>query len=476
MEHIETNLPPDFVSQIEALFGEEANDLLMAIEQDPLVSIRFNPSKIKKFPDLQKVQWSDNGFYLRKRPVFTFDPLFHAGCYYPQEASSMFIEQVFRQLIAERSVRVLDLCAAPGGKSTHILSLLSEDSLLVSNEVIRSRANILSENISKWGYPNNIVTNNDPKEIGKLNGFFDVILIDAPCSGEGMFRKDRAAVSEWSLSNVQLCKERQQRIVSDVWSALKPDGLLIYSTCTYNLEENEKNVQWICDTFDVETVKLNIPDSWNITNALQGDNHCYRFLPHKTKGEGFFLSVLRKKYSELSPFDRARKEKVKNRNKDNILSFNKNLIVQSEEYNYIQKNNALYALHKDLSADYSSLERALNIVSFGVRLGEMKGKDFIPDQSLALSSILNREAFPIYSIDWKTAISYLRKEALSLDNSLPKGYILLMYKNIPLGFVKNIGNRANNLYPQEWRIRTSNIPESYESVLLSELSDLNSAE
>ena len=357
----------------------------------------------------------------------------------------MFVEQVIKQDVVGAG-RSLDLCAAPGGISTLISGLLSESSLLVSNEVIRSRANILSENITKWGNSNTVVSNNDPATIGELKHFFDVVLVDAPCSGEGMFRKDEGAVSEWSVGNVKLCKERQQRILADVWNALKPNGLLIYSTCTYNREENEDNVKWVRDELGADILPVEIKEEWGISPSYDKDIPAYHFFPHKVKGEGFFISVLRKNEDEVvSVSPKKRKDKEK-RSKIELSSDIRNYITDQVTFTFYSKNDKWYAFPKNLQNDLSVLKEHLNIVSEGICLGEFKGKDFIPDQSLALSNRLNKNAFTTCEINWRTAVNYLRREPIVLENQ-PKGYILLTYNNVPLGFVKNIGNRANNLYP-----------------------------
>ncbi|WP_029905953.1 rRNA cytosine-C5-methyltransferase [Prevotella sp. 10(H)] len=461
------NLPADFIMRTQPLLKDEWENFLAALDSDAPVSIRLNKRKnnTNRIAPTDNVLWSDSAYYMEKRPQFTFDPLFHAGYYYVQEASSMFVGQAIKQYI-KGDVKVLDLCAAPGGKSTLIADLLSEDSLLVSNEVIRSRANILAENMTKWGNPNVVVTNNDPANIGKLKGFFDIILVDAPCSGEGMFRKDEGAISEWSVENVKLCKERQQRILADIWPALKPDGILIYSTCTYNLEENEENVQWIRDELGAEVLPVDTKEEWGISPSFMEDMPAYRFFPHKTIGEGFFMAVLRKKEEEddakISKKNRNNKEKY---SKADLPASYKSYMSDKEQFTFYPKGDSWFAFPTKLYHDLFLLKSHLNIISEGICLGEFKGKDFIPNQSLVLSNHLNTGAFPTYDVDWKTAITYLRKEALVLSDQ-PKGYILLTYKDIPLGFVKNIGNRANNLYTQEWRIRSANVPNEELRVII----------
>lgn len=462
------NLPSDFRIQTESLIGDEAKLLFQAIEPESPTSIRINKRKTRNTNKLNdKIMWCNNGYYLSERPQFTFDPLFHAGNYYVQEASSMFIGEIIDKFKKENS-RVLDLCAAPGGKSTLIADCLDNKSLLVSNEVIRSRANILVENMTKWGNPNIVVANNDPAKIGKVKNFFDIILVDAPCSGEGMFRKDEMAISEWSLENVKLCKERQQRIIADIWPSLKGGGILIYSTCTYNLEENEKNVQWMCDEFGAENISIEIEEGWKITPSLIDNITAYRFFPHKTKGEGFFCAILRKPEEENAAFAHSKNKKNKKNStpKNDLAAEYKKYLQDDNMFKFYSRNNNWYAIVEHLYDDIEILNEHLNILSEGVNLGEFKGKDFIPSQSLAMSMLINKDSFLTYELTWEQAIAYLRKEALLLPDQ-PKGYILLTYEGQALGFVKNIGNRANNLYPQEWRIRSGNIPDKEVNVLES---------
>jgi NOL1/NOP2/fmu family ribosome biogenesis protein len=339
--------------------------------------------------------------------------------------------------------------------------------MLVANEVIRSRAYILSENITKWGKPNVIVTNSDPAELGKLENFFDMILTDTPCSGEGMFRKDETAVNEWSETNVQFCRERQRRILSAVWNALKPGGLLLYSTCTYNTGENEDNVQWICSELGAETMPVNIQEEWNITGALKGGNPVYRFLPHKTKGEGFFLAVMRKTDESSS----AQQKKGCTANKDSrkailpLPAAYRSLLKNPADFSLVPSNGKQIAFPSIFAEDYNRLAGSLRIISAGIELGEQKGRDFIPAHSLAMSQYLNKNAFRAIETDWESALSYLRKESATLPPEIERGYMLLTCKHVPLGFVKNIGNRANNLYPSEWRIRKKTAELSAETLI-----------
>jgi len=439
------NLPENFVSRTRIILGDEFQDLEKALQEIAPTSVRVN-NKMEYIPSDEKVVWCENGYYLKERPLFTADPLFHAGVYYVQEASSMFLYQAVKQHFPEAGT-VLDLCAAPGGKSTLLTQALSERSLLVSNEIIRSRAYILAENLQKWGNPNIVVSNNDPKDFVGLPGFFDAVVVDAPCSGEGMFRKDAGAIQEWSEYNVTLCAARQREILTSVWDSLKTDGILVYSTCTFNREENEENVRWICDELGADLLGMDLNGNQQITATDYG----YRFYPHKTKGEGFFLSVLRKNSVTRSAQNNKRDDKknIKNVTKSNVVTFP---LKDPGRWVVSQEENLIKVYDKDFLNDYMLLNKQLKCMHSGILMGEMKGKDFIPSTCIALSKMLDKENIETVDVDYRTAISFLRKESIVLPDS-SRGYILISYKNQALGWVKNLGNRTNNLYPQEWRIR-----------------------
>ena len=435
-------LPEDFIRETRLLMGEDRfNRFLGAFDEEAPVSIRINPrysrseecgvwsekcSEAESAPESNltphsslltpqiKVPWCPEGFYLSGRPQFTFDPLFHAGCYYVQEAASMFVTHILRAVanscvpsvasgIAESSLftlhsslNVLDLCAAPGGKSTAMRTVLPEGSILVSNEPNPTRAQILLENITKWGWPDCIVTNNYPRDFRKAKAKFDLILCDVPCSGEGMFRKDPQAISEWSLQNVEKCWRLQREIVADAWECLNPGGLLIYSTCTFNIKENEENVRWIIDTYDAEPLTIPTDPSWNITGSLLPgfDAPVYRFIPGITRSEGLFVCVLHKfGGTEVRRYGGAR-------------------------YDYRQ----------------------------------MKGL------SILVPPLHHTPVPPTIDLPYSDALKYLRGEALVLPPGTPQGIVTVTYKGVPLGPVKNIGSRANNLYPKPWRIKTTHLP------------------
>lgn len=461
--YIMMNLPQAFTERTRQLLGEEQYQLFeQALQTEVPVSIRPNRLKCNKYVEGEPVAWSSSGVYLNNRPTFTFEPLFHAGCYYVQEASSMFVERVLQEYVKE-PVMMLDLCAAPGGKSTLSRTALPEGSLLVANEVMRNRSQVLAENLIKWGNPDVIVTNNDPADFTGLPHLFDVILTDVPCSGEGMFRKDQVAVDEWSIENVDVCWKRQRRILSDIWPALKPGGLLIYSTCTFNREEDEDNVSWIAQELGADVLPVSVEESWGITGNLTGkDFPVYRFLPHCTKGEGFFLAVLRKHEGEIETISLRSERKKKEKDNKQPLVIPKDVkqwLKNSTAYFYTMKDTNVIAFPKAYEQEYALLQHYLKVIHAGVTLAEIKGKDLIPHHSLAMSTDLMEGIFPTAELSYKEAIAYLRKEGMVLDTDIPRGYVLVTFQRIPLGFVKNIGNRANNLYPQEWRIRSGYLPE-----------------
>ncbi|MBO5619887.1 MAG: rRNA cytosine-C5-methyltransferase [Paludibacteraceae bacterium] len=445
-------LPVDFIESMRVQLGQEAELLLRALETEPVTSIRLN-SKLDVLTfecDTDEVPWHIDGYYLSERPQFTLDPLFHAGCYYVQEASSMFIQQALEQYIDSSSV-VLDLCAAPGGKSTLISEYLGADGLLVANEVVRQRVFVLSENIQKWGNGNTVVTHNTPEEFGeRCRHLFDCILVDAPCSGEGMFRKDEQARSEWSLQTVRMCAERQRSILMDVWDALKPGGILLYSTCTFNEEENEKNVNWIAEVLGADVLPLDYDPSWGITEGQVG----YHFYPHKTKGEGFYLCVLRKNSNEeLQPVKMKTKDAGQKANPHpEYLPVMRSWLQHPDDWaiRYTDRFATAYPLKYKELIDWFSTR--LTCISTGFGLGEERGRGIAPQHSLSMLKDLRKEAFPMVALTREQALSYLRTEALNLTD-VPLGLLLLTYEGVPLGFAKNVGNRQNNLYPNEWRIR-----------------------
>nr|MBQ5604624.1 rRNA cytosine-C5-methyltransferase [Bacteroidales bacterium] len=456
-------LPDDFIRQMRSLLGDDADAFLQAASQDDAsVSIRLNRRKAAplSFVETTPVTWCPQGYYLSERPSFTLDPLFHAGAYYVQEASSMFlwtaVQQTLRVMEAEnRPLKVLDLCAAPGGKSTLLLDVLPEGSVLVANEIVHSRANILAENLTKWGYPHVIVTEAKPED---LCGTYDLILTDVPCSGEGMFRKDDQAVEHWNLGNVEMCAARQREILQAVWPRLRPGGCLIYSTCTFNTAENEENIAWIAshlgaDVLSVDTEKLlgKSFDDLGITPSLKGDLPSARFMFHRSRGEGLFMALLQKFSDHEAAASRQAKLSVKTCKMPEPAQ---RMLQSSDDFVCVEVAGRYHAMSAEVLSLYDGLAKSkVRMHQAGIALGEIKGKDFIPDAALALSLALKQDAVSLASVDKERALSYLRREAIVLDANVPRGYAILQYEGQNLGWIKNLGNRANNLYPNEWRIR-----------------------
>jgi len=362
----------------------------------------------------------------------------------------MFIAEAVRKCVSG-PVRVLDLCAAPGGKSTLLAQLLPEGSLLISNEIQRSRAQILAENMVKWGRPGVMVTCNTPKQIGQSSLMFDIIAVDAPCSGEGMFRKDEGAVRDWSIGNVEMCAARQREIIEDIWPALRPGGYLIYSTCTFNRQEDEDNVRWIMDRFGAEAIGLNPAAEWNIAGSFTDDSlPVYHFMQHRTRGEGFFLSLLRKPEGAVATL----KSRPFKADSSKIPAECRGWLRTDSGYEFFIKNESVFALPMELADDMWQAGQELYPLVPGVEVAMLKGRDWVPAHALAMNTALNRDAFQRVEVTRQQALAYLHCDALRFDD-VPRGIVLLTYHNIPLGFAKNIGNRANNMYPQEWRIRNS---------------------
>lgn len=397
-----TQLPIDFTDMARRTMGEERFDsYLKAFETDAPVSIRLNPEKAKELTaDGERVPWCRNAYYLPQRPNFTYDPLLHAGCYYVQEAGSMFLDTVMQQWVPDAPVVMIDFCAAPGGKSLLARTALAAGSVLFSNEPMRNRANILAENVEKWGYADHFVTNNFPRDYRRAKMIADVVLCDVPCSGEGMFRKDEATKREWSMQNVEKCARLQREIVADAWSCLADGGLFIYSTCTFNTHEDEENIQWMMDELGAEVLPVKVDAAWNITGSLLDgfSQPVYRFIPGISKGEGLFLCVLRKGGAW-------------------------------------QQGHSLKSLRKS--------QQNLNII-------------YCPKAQPDMVKV---------EVNYQQAMAYLRHEAITLGADVPRGMVGICFEGHLLGLAKNIGNRANNLYPKEWKIRTTYIPNEYETIL-----------
>ena len=418
---------------------------------EQVTSIRLNTEKTTDYrpQNTNPIPWCPSGQYLPTRPSFTLDPTFHAGAYYVQEASSMFLWHVLKDCVGtDTKKKVLDLCAAPGGKSTLLASYFT-DGLMVANEVIKLRAAILVENITKWGSDHVIVTNNDPSHFQSLPGFFDVMVIDAPCSGSGLFRKDPNAINEWSDDNVQLCSQRQQRILVDILPALNEDGILIYSTCSYSMEEDEAIADWLVSEMNMESRRLNIDRTWGIVETNSPDTNAfgYRFYPDRIKGEGFFIAAFQKKTGvDIARLKELRLPMPSKQELQLIHSF----IPIPEAFILFKQGESIRGIKQEWLANLQVLAQCLYIKKAGIEIGTIKGKDVIPGHELALSS-LGRAAFTPIELTLEQALQYLRRKELLIGDA-PKGWNLVGYGGLPLGWVKVLPNRINNYYPAEWRI------------------------
>ena len=447
-------LSPEFASGMRNLLGDDYENFVQSLSEVPHTSIRINPDKACDVSLPHGVPWTAYGTYLEDRPVFTLDPRFHAGAYYVQEASSMFLEQPLLQYTdAGQPLNVLDLCAAPGGKSTHLLSVLNNDSLLVANEAIRTRVSVLEENLEKWGRCNVIVCRSDPSEFRRLPEFFDVVVVDAPCSGEGLFRKDAKARQQWSPGSVSQCAARQKRILADVWPTLKEGGILIYSTCTFNTKENEENVQWLCGEYSAESLPLVIDASWGIVHADEDRISGYRFYPHKVIGEGFFLSVVRKTTS-AGHNGRGKVKSTLVRPPKDSLGKLMPWIDKSEDKHFFVHRDQLRFTTARKSAEAEYVIQQLRTMAVGTAAATLKHGKLVPEHSLALSLSLNRDNVDEIELDEASALRLLRKEQVHIPGGR-KGFAVVTFMGLVLGWINILPGRVNNLYPSQRRIRMS---------------------
>lgn len=420
--------PNDFEAMMRSRLGAAFDEFAAAADAPCPTSIRLN-DKAALLPDsaCRKVGHCDSGYFLPERPIFSLDPLWHCGAYYVQEASSMYLEQVFRHYVSGK-VRILDLSAAPGGKSTHLANLMEKGSLLVSNEIMPARAAILLENMQRWGCPSTVLTNNSPGDFAFLNGFFDVLLCDMPCSGEGMFRKEPEALRQWSMQFVKSCARKQRQIISEIWDCLREDGLLIYSTCTFNPYENEENIEWIASTFGAEILE---------------SRHFYF---HDTSGEGFFIAALRK--SSSAPLFRMRNVKPKKTLNSPLSHY----LRESEAYRNLLVAGNICAVPLEYADEIAMMVDNLRVISAGVPLCAADDPKQIPLPAFALFKAFDRAKCQIYNVRNDEALAYLKGECLQMPG-LEKGKVAVCFGSLPLGWAANIGSRANNLYPKNWRIK-----------------------
>lgn len=432
-----------FESHLHELLGEASGALITALDTASPTSIRVNPAKWDG-PQLLHTPWCATGRYLDQRPAFTFDPLLHAGAYYVQEASSMMVEQAVQAAgLHGRDVLALDLCAAPGGKTTHLCSLLGSGSLLVANEIDRKRQSVLQENLWKWGAANAMVSGSASSDLQSLPSFFDLILVDAPCSGEGMFRKDPFARTQWSPALVEQCASVQRGILHHAWNALRPGGHLIYSTCTWEEAENEQQLAALVDLGAV-CVPVPLDPTWGMVRSTPPGIDAIRCYPHLTRGEGFFITLLHK---PGEPAERLRSLNTKPQDHAQVASW----LTPDRMWSLTEHDEKLYARDARWGPASEALTNALRMLAPGIPVAERKGGAWRPHPALALSTALNKDAFQHINVDRVGALDFLR--GLSLPAKEARGIGLIMYEGCALGWVQGADTRWNNRWPAPWRIR-----------------------
>lgn len=451
--------PERFLKMTAAEIGEsECRALCDALEAPATVSIRINPDKGTAPDGVRPIPWNRYGYYLDRRPVFTTDPAFHAGAYYVQEPSSQFVERLIAPAVGEcgGDMRLLDLCAAPGGKSTLYASLLGRRGLVVANEVNRQRASVLADNIRKWGVGNTAVTCNDPSHFACFEEWFDAVAVDAPCSGEGMFRKTPEARGEWSENAVAMCAERQSKILHDIWPSLRGGGTLIYSTCTFNRTEDEEVLarfsEWAGENAFADAPEIAIDPSWGIVTGRVGKWQTFRFFPHRTEGEGFFAAIVRKAETgskSRTPKGRRNVMTAPDRRAAEELS---RWVHDPQTMRWAAIGDTFYGYFAEHADDVRLLSQSLAVIHSGVCMGQIFKGCLKPDHSLAMFSGLDRQAAGKAEVDRQTALDYLRRGEVAAAEGMAEGINLLLYGELPLGWIKRVGNRTNNLYPNSLRI------------------------
>ena len=448
-----TPLPERFVETMRETLGEDAEKLFAALDTEPAVSIRLNPCKPAECFDGEAVGWCKWGKYLAERPQFTLDPLLHGGAYYVQEASSQFVAHLLKNYDMEGK-RVLDMCAAPGGKTTVYSTLVGREGLVVANDISHSRAMALADNVQRWGMGNVVVTCNEPAHIGAFTHWFDVVAVDAPCSGEGMFRKMDEARSEWTPSSPDVCAERQREILAEAWRVLRPGGTLIYSTCTFNPTEDEGIVEWLMSEYgeEIESAdRVVAEDSWGVVRSEIGAFQCFHFYPHKARGEGFFAAVARKSEGPVRrSMPKARRKLFAPCAKADVKELSR-WVDDASKHTFMMVGEDIYAYNSAVAESVVTLSENLSVVYSGVSMGRIFKQKLKPEHPLALYIGLNRDVVPMVNVSLEDALDYLRRNDIAASQ-FEEGINVVGYKGTPIGFVKRIGARCNNMYPKDLRI------------------------
>ena len=448
-----TPLPERFVETMRETLGEDAEKLFAALDTEPAVSIRLNPCKPAECFDGEAVGWCKWGKYLAERPQFTLDPLLHGGAYYVQEASSQFVAHLLKNYDMEGK-RVLDMCAAPGGKTTVYSTLVGREGLVVANDISHSRAMALADNVQRWGMGNVVVTCNEPAHIVAFTHWFDVVAVDAPCSGEGMFRKMDEARSEWTPSSPDVCAERQREILAEAWRVLRPGATLIYSTCTFNPTEDEGIVEWLMSEYgeEIESAdRVVTEDSWGVVRSEIGAFQCFHFYPHKARGEGFFAAVARKSEGHVRrSMPKARRKLFAPCAKADVKELSR-WVDDASKHTFMMVGEDIYAYNSAVAESVVTLSENLSVVYSGVSMGRIFKQKLKPEHPLALYIGLNRDVVPIVEVSLEDALDYLRRNDIAASQ-FEEGINVVGYKGTPIGFVKRIGARCNNMYPKDLRI------------------------
>lgn len=435
------------------MLGDEAERLFSALDTPAEVSIRVNPAKPAEVFEGEAIGWSPNGRYLAERPQFTLDPLMHGGAYYVQEASSQFVAHILREDNLEGG-RVLDMCAAPGGKTTVYSSLVGREGLVVANDINRGRTLALSDNVQRWGMGNVVVTCNEPEHIGAFEQWFDVVAVDAPCSGEGMFRKMDEAREEWTPASVEQCVARQRDILAEAWRALRPGGKLIYSTCTFNDREDEGIVRWLVEEYGDEIVaaeRIETEDKWGIVRSDIGPFQCFHFYPHSARGEGFFAAVACKTEGVTKRRTPKGRRKVFTTLQSKDLAEVSRWVDDAKAMSFRCVGDVVYGYNSAVMEDITQLSESLSVVYSGVAMGQIFKGALKPEHSLALFVGRNRDVVPEVELSLEDAQNYLRRQDIDAKQ-FSEGVNVVTYKGVAIGFIKRIGARCNNMYPKDLRI------------------------
>ncbi|MEZ3520262.1 MAG: hypothetical protein K1V78_01995 [Muribaculaceae bacterium] len=464
-------LHPEFIKMITALGEPLGAGLLHELScGTPSVAIRLNRAKgaaAVALTDATEVPWSGGrGFYLPRRPVFALDPAWHQGLYYVQDASSMALGAVVAELVERffqdnTQIRYLDACAAPGGKTLAAVDALPSDAFVLANEYDFRRASILTENVVKHGSSNVAVSRGDTARLAALGPVFDIVAADVPCSGEGMMRKDDEAVAQWTPALVDSCVARQREILANLWQTLRPGGFLIYSTCTFNRAENEENVAWLVDNYGAESVPVALSDYPGVAGGIDTPYACCRFIPGRIDGEGLFLAVLRKDAADISPSCRRRDKGRKGVKPVALPSGGAEYVLRCLGDGFkamLMPDGATLTAVPTAAADFASTLRdgGLDILACGIAVAALRGRELAPCHALAMAASLRAGSFPVLDLDYRSAMAYLHGDALSdIPDGAPRGYLLPCYRGKALGLAKCVGRRANNLYPDQWRLRSA---------------------